>query len=82
MMMCPDAYIDQHKDKTYKELLIERDELLGEIKNYEEEFEKYGEVDTDQDPGPDLIYQCNLLYLSKLLTLLQEKYNEEFEQDD
>ena len=35
MMISPLNYIDNLKDKTYEELLVERDRLLDEIKSFE-----------------------------------------------
>ena len=31
------------------------------------------------EPDPYVRYQCNLLYLSKLLILMKDKYKEEYE---
>ena len=55
--------------------LVER--LIKEVK----EFEKYGEND-QEDPSPEVVYQCNLLYLSKLFELIEERYYEEFIEDE
>ena len=35
MMQSPKGYIENHKEKTYKELLVEREELLKEIYSFE-----------------------------------------------
>ena len=34
MMISPENYIDEIKDKKYKELLVERNRLLKEIKKF------------------------------------------------
>lgn len=34
MMISPDTYIEERKNESYKELIIERDRLLEDIYNY------------------------------------------------
>ena len=75
MMISPDWYIEDIKDKKYKELLIEKDKLLKEINDFEND--KIPESEYMIDPSPEVRYQCNLKYLSKLCELISEKYNEE-----
>lgn len=82
MMISIDTYIDERKNKSYKELIIERDKLLKDIYNYENSINnKTINIDnmviTETDPYA--LYQCNLLYLSKLLILIKDKYKEEYE---
>ena len=83
MMVSPESYIDEIKDKSYKELLKERDELLEEIKDFEEakELENENMIEIPEiiiDPSPEVVYQCNLEYLGELCKLISEKYNKEF----
>ena len=75
MMISPDWYVEDKKDKKYKELLVERDKLLKEIKDFENN--NIPEKDYMIDPSPEVIYQCNLQYLSKLCDLIYKKYNQE-----
>ena len=77
MMISPDYYFEEQKDKSYEDLLKEKKKLLKEISDFEND--KIPEDDYNIDPSPDVIYQCNLLYLSKLCELIAEKYNKEFE---
>ena len=79
MMISPEGYVNLYKSKTYKELLKVRDELIDEIKD----FEKNGGANQPlMCPSLDTVYQCNLLYLSKLCELIHEKYEEYTWEDD
>ena len=77
MMISPDSYIDELKDKTYKELIKEKNKLLKEISDFENN--KIADEEYNINPSPDVIYQCNLLYLSKLCELIANKFNKEYE---
>lgn len=77
MMISPESYIDELKSKTYKELIEEKDKLLKEIFDFENN--KIADEEYNIDPSPDVIYQCNLLYLSKLCELIADKFNKEYE---
>ncbi|MGI6256627.1 MAG: hypothetical protein ACOYJU_00950 [Anaerovoracaceae bacterium] len=76
MMISPDSFKELNKDKTYSELLEVRNELLAEIKSFEEDDRKSDEL-IEISPSPEVVYQCNLLYLAKVAELLSEKYNQE-----
>ena len=65
MMISPQSYIEQQKDKTYSELLKERDKL---------------EENAIETSSPDVVYQCHLEYLSRLCLLICEKFNKEYKQ--
>lgn len=77
MMISSFSYIEEQKNKSYKELLIEKNNLLKEISDFENN--KISEEEYNINPSPDVIYQCNLLYLSKLCELIAQKFNQEFE---
>lgn len=77
MMISPDSYIDEFKNKKYKELVVEKNKLLKEISDFENN--NIPEESYNINPSPDVIYQCNLLYLSKLCELIADKYNKEYE---
>lgn len=79
MMISPDSYIDEFKSKNYKELIKEKDKLLKEISDFENN--KIPAIEYNMNPSPDVIYQCNLLYLSKLCELIADKFNKEYEWD-
>ena len=71
-MISPEVYIEEQKNKSYEELLAERDRLISDIKQFEG-GEKNEQV---TEPSPDVVYQCNLKYLAKICELIAEKYNE------
>lgn len=77
MMISPETYIDELKNKTYKELIKEKNKLLKEISDFENN--KIADEEYNINPSPDVIYQCNLLYLSKLCELIADKFNKEYE---
>ncbi len=77
MMISPESYIDELKNKTYKELIEEKNKLLKEISDFENN--KIADEEYNINPSPDVIYQCNLLYLSKLCELIADKFNKEYE---
>lgn len=76
MMISPETFIEEHKDKSYIELLKVRDELLEEIRSFE--YKGQDSMGFMISPSPEVRYQCNLLYLGKLCELISEKYNQEF----
>ena len=78
MMISPKTYIEEQKDKTYEELIKERDRLIKEVRYFEKHIEKEMKVQYIS-PSPDVIYQWNLEYLSELCNLIQEKFNEKYE---
>lgn len=77
MMISPESYIDELKNKTYKELIEGKNKLLKEISDFENN--KIADEEYNINPSPDVIYQCNLLYLSKLCELIADKFNKEYE---
>ena len=82
MMISPEGYINRIKDKSYSELLVERDELLAEIREFENNKEEPSLPEFQILPSPETRYQMNLLYLSELCKLIEEKYSEERYPDD
>ena len=77
MMISPESYIDELKNKNYKELIKEKNKLLKEISDFENN--KIADEEYNINPSPDVIYQCNLLYLSRLCELIADKFNKEYE---
>lgn len=73
-MISPQLYVEKLANKSYHELLVERDELLKKIYEFENNTE---EDNTITKPSPDTIYQCYLLYLSELCKLILTKYKKE-----
>ena len=77
MMISPEGFIDEYRDKPYKELLPVRDELIEAIREFEADTNHTGEG-WNIMPSPEVRYQCNLEYLGKLCELISEKYNREY----
>ena len=76
MMISPESYVDELKDKSYKELLKNREELLECIYTFEN-----GKIDKKEfmiKPSPDVKYQMHLEYLGELSKLIADKYREEY----
>ena len=79
MMISPGAFIAQYSRCSYAELIDIRNELMKEIFDFEAQ-EKSGIRNVEDwmiSPGPDVRYQMNMDYLSELLKLMGEKYNED-----
>jgi len=76
MMISPQSFVESYKNKSYKELLPVRDKLMKEIRAFERRT--YNPELVMISPSPEVIYQCNLLYLGELCALIAEKYNQEF----
>jgi len=81
MMISPEYFIEEQKSKSYQELLAVRDELLSEIRTYENGTDSQNE-EWIVNPSPEVVYQCNLMYLGKLCQLIADQYNREFIWDD
>lgn len=76
MMVSPQGFLENYRDKSFKELLPIRDELLAAILFFEQH--KDDPVEVIVCPSPEAVYQCNLTYLAKLCELIAEKYNREY----
>jgi hypothetical protein len=76
MMISPEGFIAKHKNKSYAELVALREDLLAEIREFEGNAEHKSEG-LIVHPSPEVRYQCNLEYLSKLCGLIAETYNRE-----
>ena len=76
MMISPEAYINEFKNATYTELIIERKRLTEYIDLYESGNHISRQLCTC--PSPDVKYQCYLEYLSILCSYMQRRYNEDY----
>jgi len=76
MMISPNMFVDEYKDKPYTELIEIRDNLIAEIKSFE--ANKDNSTGFMIEPSPEVVYQCNLQYLGKLCELIADKYNQEY----
>ena len=84
MMISPNSFVDTLYDKTYEELIRERDDLIRSIRHFEK-LEKAGDRSEAAwmiHPQPDVRYQMNLEYLSELCLYMSEKYSTEYVEGD
>ena len=75
-MSSPEMYVEVWKDKPYAELVEEKNSLIEEITRFENGDIHQGEIVIN--PTPEVVYQCNLGYLSELCRLIVEKYQREY----
>lgn len=78
-MIAPESYIEIVKDLPYKGLIQERDKLIKEITDFEQEFSCASEDPSELlgiDPSPDVVYRMQLLYLAKLLEYMESRLSE------
>lgn len=73
MMISPQSYVNDLKEKSYEELIKEKDKLIKEIQRFENN--KIADSEFCMNPSPEVVYQCNLLYLSELCKLVHDKFN-------
>ena len=78
MMISPYTFANQYSECTYKELLKVRDELLEEIYDFEKGDKDNIALEEMVCPSPEVVYQCNLEYLSEICKMIALKYNSEF----
>lgn len=76
MMTSPEMFAEIWKDKSYADLVKEKNSLIEEITRFENGDIHQGEIIIH--PTPDVVYQCNLEYLSELCKLIVDKYQDEF----
>ena len=74
-MISPQLYVEELANKSYNELLIERDELIKKICDFENGTGE--DINAITKPSPDTMYQCHLQYLSELCKLILSKYRKE-----
>lgn len=80
MMISPQGYIDEVRDYPYDKLIKERNKLVNSIKRFEKSYftgDKSGD-EWHYCPSPDVVYQCELEYLSQLCDFMQERFNKEY----
>lgn len=75
MMIHPEGYIDMIEDKSYENLLKERDALIAGIRLFESTIHKSKNKEWMMSPSPDVEYQRNLMCLAKLCELIHKTYN-------
>lgn len=80
MMISPEYFKEQNKDKTLKELVMVRNQLLDSIKDYENRkiLNKSNELTQDDlvKPSPETRYNLNNQYLKEITDLIGQKFRE------
>lgn len=80
MMVSPEYFKEQNKDKTLKELVMVRNQLLDSIKDYENRkiLNKSNELTQDDlvKPSPETRYNLNNQYLKEITDLIGQKFRE------
>lgn len=71
-MISPDTYVSQFKNRTLKQCIEERDELIRELK----EFETDPQYEGMMLPSPLTQYNVTVKYLKALCDLIAEKVNQ------
>ena len=74
MMISPQHYRSTIEGYSLEELRKVRDELLEEIKRFEN-----NEISKEEycySPSPSVKYQCNNDYLVEVIQLINQKYNQ------
>ena len=69
MMISPKMYVKELENKSYEDLLKVRDELINEIKDFEN-----NKAESSFKPSPKTIYKVHLQYLSELCLLISNKF--------
>lgn len=76
MMISPQLFLSEHETDSFEQLLSLRDELMEEIRAFEEK--RIPEAQWMIHPSPEVVYQMNLQYLSVLCDYIADRYNREF----
>ncbi len=80
MMIGPETFANMHKGESYEELIAARDELMAEIKAFEN-----GEIPEEEYlimPSPDTKYWCHLEYMIEICKLVEAAYREKKYKED
>ncbi len=82
MMISPEGFAEELSNRSYKELLVERDSLIEEIRRFEKSVDDCTGKGSLYHPSPEVKYQMNLEYLAQVCLLISQKYNEEYVWDE
>lgn len=78
MMVSPEFFKDENKNKSLKELITTKNELINEINECENILNNEAIMSeiAFSKPGPKVRYEMNMLYLKEIIDLIIEKKNE------
>ena len=74
MIITARGYADLQK-KTYEELLVERDELIDEVREYEKNPDE-DDLRVEGKISPPVAYQASMTYLSIVCSMIAQKHEE------
>lgn len=80
MMIDTQQYVDNVKGYPYEKLIKERNRLVKSLKDFEKGWFA-GDKSGDEwyyCPSPDVVYQCELEYLSALCDFMNERFNNDY----
>lgn len=75
-MTSPESYLNDLKDKPYAELITERNKIIEDMRNLEQELLNPAPKQFIINPGPDVQYWWTLETLSMLLKLMADRHGE------
>ena len=75
-MISPEIYCESLEDKSFVELISERNRLIDEIKCFEEQKDKiFDKFEYKISPSPETLYAWNIEALGMLCKLMSKKIN-------
>jgi len=74
MMIGPGSYANSIKDLSYEKLVNERNRILQVLQKFEND--DLTDAERTRCPSPEVVYQCNNLYLIEVTKLLNDIFNE------
>ena len=74
MMISPDLYVDSIKNLSYEELVNKRNHLILSLHRFEQDV--ITEEEKFVHPSPEVVYQCENLYLIEVTKLLNDAFNQ------
>ena len=80
MMISPQSFEARVKDKSYPELILERDELISYMQEYEKKEKAGDRSDPEWNcrPSPEVRYQVYFEYLAVICGIMKKKYHDEY----
>lgn len=79
MMISPASFADEHRGKSFEELIMIKDELMREIKRFEND--QVPEEEYAIEPNPETRYSSNLEYMVEISKLIQEAFQKIMDED-
>jgi len=74
MMISPRSYANNIRNLPYEELVNERNRISQVLNKFEND--ELTDAERARNPSPEVVYQCNNLYLIEVTKLLNDRFNE------